>query len=126
MVDVSDLETKLGRTLTGADRRRAISDLEDAYALASAEGLLSDPETFAQSVVLKRVALRAFGSPVGVRRVSQESLGSRSVAYEAGRTAESGVYFTAEDRAAMRGRPRSAAYSVRLTTPQDTSSDTLH
>ena len=125
MVDVGDLEAKLGRVLTGADRRRAESDLEDAYALASAEGLLSVPETVAQGVVLKRVALRAFGAPMGTRRISQESLGSRSVAYEAGSTAESGVYFTAEDRAAMRGRPRAAAYSVRLTTPQD-SRDTLH
>jgi hypothetical protein len=119
VVVVSDLEAKLGRQLTGADRARAESDLDDAYALASAAGLLSDPETAAQRAVIKRVALRAFGSPDGVRVITQETIGSRSVSYSDNRGVSSGVFFTAEDRAAMRGRPISGAYSVPLTTPSD-------
>lgn len=115
MVTVADLEVKLGRTLTGEQFDRAQSDIDDAYALAEGHGLVSEPPTPAQNVVIRRVAVRSFRNPDGVR---QESLGSRSVSYSD--DAKPGIYFTAQDVADMRGR-RASTYSVRVTTPADTS-----
>lgn len=114
-VYLSDVEDKLGRALTSqADRTRALADLADAYALADAHGLLSSPETAAQGAVIRRVVVRAFRNPEGVR---QESLGSRSVSYSD--DSRPGVYFTPLDVADMRGVARSSVYSVRLTSPRD-------
>lgn len=116
-VTASDIEVKLGRALTPDEILRVQSDIADAYALAASRGWLSDPVTAGQDVVIKAVVLRAFGSPAGSRVITQESLGSRSVSYS-DRDGRYGLYFTAEDIAAL-GGARSRVYSVRLTTPQD-------
>jgi hypothetical protein len=113
MLLVSDVVEKLGRPLTPSETGRVQSDIDDAVALAEDRGLVSEPMSPSQRAVLRRVVVRAFRNPEGVR---QESLGSRSVSYAD--DAKPGVYFTAQDIADMRGR-RSGVYSVRLTTPAD-------
>lgn len=116
-VTVESVELKLGRSLTVEESVRVEEDIADAYAVAEAQGWISEPETVAQSAVIRRVVLRAFRNPEGTRPIQQESLGSRSVSYVA--TGEQpGIYFTAQDVADMRGR-RSSVYSIRLTTPAD-------
>lgn len=111
-VEVVDVEDKLGRSLTGIDAFRVQTDIDEAYALAEARGLLSEPETAAQSFVIRRVVLRAFRNPEGERLVGQESLGSRSVSYVAN-DERPGVYFTPQDVADMQpGRVRAVSVGM--------------
>lgn len=112
-VTTSDIEDRLGRSLSVAEVIQVESYIDDAYGLAEAHEWLSSPETAAQTAVIKRVVLRAFRNPSGV---TQQTAGPFSVSY--GSTARPEVYFSAEDVADMRG-VRSGVYSLRLTTPAD-------
>lgn len=116
-VTPGDIEDKLSRSFASGEAYRVQTDIDDAYALAESYGLLSVPETPAQAMVIRRIVLRAFRNPEGVRAVGQESLGSRSVSYVSS-DERPGVYFTAQDVADMRG-VRTSTYSIRLTSPAD-------
>ena len=122
LADVSELEARLGTTLSGADLGRAMALLDDASALIRQEagedwvddhGDLEDVPAAVATICLA-VAYRAFKNPDGV---TQASLGDASVSY--GRAGlGSSVYLNEHEvKAVRRAAGKSGALSVALATP---------
>jgi len=122
LASTSELETRLGVTLSGADLSRASAALADASALirqeadedwVDDEGDLEDVPDIVSSVCLA-VAYRAYRNPEGT---VQASVGDVSVTY--GRQGGGGaIYLTqAELRAVRKAAGKAAVTTLRYTTP---------
>lgn len=95
---VEDFELRLGKPLTGQDRKRAKALLQDASVLIRAVARLDwngDPPEVVRTIALN-VALRAFRNPEGVR---QQTLGDLSMTFG---TVDTGVMLTPEEERLIR------------------------
>jgi hypothetical protein len=112
---VTDLATRLGVPLSGADAERAQAALEDATALALAEvphlaaqWLHAAPE--AAHVVILKAARREWENPQGIRSETVDDH-SATVAIT------SGVYLTASERATLARVAGARGFTGSIRTP---------
>lgn len=111
LIEVSDLEARLGRSLSGADAARAAANIEDAsglvFILLNTDDPWPDGIPLGAKAIVCQMVLRAFENP---RALNAETLGDYSW-----QGTQGGVFYTgAESRALRRAYGRLSVRTVHL------------
>lgn len=114
---VAELESRLGRTVTGDEALRALAALDDASALVrSAAAPVDWPDPVDVPDIVKTVTLAAAARVMhNPRGVTQASTGDASVSYSGERTGGAAYLSQAERDQVRRAARHPNTYSVDLT-----------